>query len=126
MDDLFDELRIITAKAKQDLLTELGSRQTQLAQIEVARRQLEAAIASAQRGKYQDALRLFGELQGTLHKSNLLQSEWAEIYVAQAICYARLGDKGGMKEVWGKAIGLEPDNEKLKEIAVKLGLLKKP
>jgi hypothetical protein len=75
MDDLFDELLVITAKAKQDLLTGLGSRQAQLAQIDVARRQLEAAITSAQQGKYQDALRLFGDLQETLHKSNLLQNE---------------------------------------------------
>jgi tetratricopeptide (TPR) repeat protein len=126
MDDLFDELLVITAKAKQDLLTGLGSRQAQLAQIDVARRQLEAAIASAQQEKYQDALRLFGNLQDTLHKSNLLQSEWAEIYVAQAICYARLGDKGGMKEVWERAVELEPDNEKLREIAIRLGLLKQP
>jgi tetratricopeptide (TPR) repeat protein len=124
MDDLFSELLVITAKSKQDLLTGLGSRQAQLAQIDVARRQLEAALASAQKGKYQDALRLFRDLQGTLHKSNLLQSEWAEIYVAQAICFARLGDKAGMKEVWEKAVDLEPDNEKLREIAVRLGLIK--
>ncbi len=44
-------------------------------------------------------------------------------YVAQAICLARLGDRKEMARVWKKAQALEPDNEVLKEIAVKLGLL---
>lgn len=122
-DDLFDELLIITAKAKKDLLDEIGSRQAQLAQVDVAKRQLEAAISSAQQGKYQDALRLFRDLRLTLQGANLLQTEWAEIYVAQAICNSRLGDKAATKEAWGKAIALEPDNEKLRAIAVKLGLI---
>ena len=54
----------------------------------------------------------------------MLESEWAEIYVAQAICHARLGDMGATRQVWQKANAREPDNEALKRIAVRLDLVK--
>jgi hypothetical protein len=68
-------------------------------------------------------LRLFVSLQSTLQAGNLERDEWAEIYVAQAICHSRLGEKRKMKADWQKAHALEPDNEKLRAIAARLGLV---
>ena len=123
-DDFFDELRSITAQTKRDLYKDLGSTQrANQAHFEAVRHQLDAAIAAARKGNYREALRLFAAMQKMLHEVKL-QHEWAEILVAQAICYAKLGDKREMTNAWNRAYNLEPDNEKLKEIAIKLGLVK--
>ena len=102
----------------------LAKRLAPLSKFRIAGYNLDAAIAAARQGEYREALWLFGKLQRTLEEGGLLESQWAEIYVAQAICHARLGDMGATRQVWQKANAREPDNEALKRIAVRLGLVK--
>jgi len=124
-DDFFDELLSMTSQVKRDLYKDLGSMQrANHAQLETAKHQLDAAMESARQGNYREALRFFLSLQKTLHESNLFRKELAETYVAQAICYAKLGDNKEMRAAWNKACNIEPDDEKLKAIAVRLGLIK--
>lgn len=124
VEDPFDEILSLVSQAKSDLYRDVGwadkaARET----VQAARYQLDAALASAKQGNYREALHLLRALQKILQENNLLASEWAEIYVAQAICHARLGEKREMKAAWRKASELEPDNDKLKEIAKGRGLL---
>ncbi len=124
MDDSMDEILSLVSQAKRDLLDQIGMKKaTQKETLSAARYQLNAAIGAVKDKKYHEALRQFKQLQSLLEDADLLKSEWAELYVAQAICFARLGDKKEMAQVWKKAQTLEPDNQVLKEIAVKLALL---
>lgn len=125
MNDSFDEILALVSQTKTDLAKQIGWQDVAIKeQAKTARWQLSAALGAAQNGDYQDALRLFDALQKTLQDANLLSSEWAEIHLARAICYARLGEKRAMKRAWNKAQALEPDNEILKETAIRLGLIK--
>lgn len=124
MDDSFDEILSLVSQAKRDLLNQIGlEKAAQKETVVAARHQLSAAIGAAKNKQYREALRQFRQLQSLLETADLLESEWAELYVAQAICFARLGEKKDMAQVWKRAQILEPDNEVLKEIAVKLGLV---
>jgi len=125
MQDVFDEIMGLVSQAKSDLARQIGLHDVAAQEkFKAARYQLDAAVAAGRQGDYRQALRLFKSLQSTLQESGLLKSEWAEIYVVQAICYARLGDLKATRDVWQKAQALEPDNERLREIAVRLGLVK--
>jgi tetratricopeptide (TPR) repeat protein len=125
MEDMMDEIMGLVSQAKSDLAREIGLEDAATQErVKAARYNLDAAVAAARQGEYHEALRLFTKLQRTLEEGGLLESEWAEIYVAQAICHARLGDMGATRRVWQKANALEPDNEELKRIAVRLGLVK--
>jgi tetratricopeptide (TPR) repeat protein len=124
MSDPLDEILSLVSQAKQELYNQVGMKSAaEKEQVRAAKYQLEAAIGAAREGKFGEALRLFKNLQNIIEESKLIESEWAEIYVAQAICHARLGQKYDMKQVWQKAYRLEPSNAALKEIAVRLGLL---
>ena len=123
--DTFDEILSLVHQAKTELAQQSGlEKVAQAERIKSARYQLNAALAAAREQKYTEALRLFNSLQTILQQGHLLQSEWAEIYVAQAMCHARLGQKREMKRMWNLAHKLEPDNEKLKTIAKQLGMIK--
>jgi tetratricopeptide (TPR) repeat protein len=126
MDDgTFDEILSLVSQAKSDLYREVGWEDKAVQErVKAARYQLDAALGAARQGDYRQALRLFVGLQSTLQEGNLEPDEWAEIYVAQAICHTRLGEKRAMKKAWKKAQTLEPDNEKLREVAIRLGLVK--
>ena len=124
MDDSFDEILSLVSQTKRDLYQQIGmEKAAQKETVVAARHQLSAAIGAAKNKKYREALRQLKQLQSLLENADLLESEWAELYVAQAICFARMGDKKDMAQVWKKAQTLEPDNDVLKEIAVKLGLV---
>ncbi len=124
MTDTFDEILSLVAQTKRDIYKEIGfEKEAGQEQLKAARYNLDAALAASRGGKYREALRLFVSLQNLLQENELLQSEWAEIYVAQAICYAKLGHKREMELTWQKAYQLEPSNETLKSIAKRLGLL---
>lgn len=124
MDDSFDEILSLVSQTKRDLYRQIGmEKAAQKETISAARHQLSAAIGAAKSKKFREALRQFKQLQSLLEDADLLESEWAELYVAQAICLARLGEKKEMARVWKKAQMREPDNQVLKEIAVKLGLV---
>ena len=124
MDETFDEILSLVSQAKSDLYRQVGWKdEATRERVKAARRQLDAALGAARQGDYRQALRLFGSLQKILQAGNLEQDEWAEIYVAQAICHSRLGEKRETKAAWQKAHALEPDNEKLRAIAARLGLV---
>jgi len=124
VEDSLDEILSLVSQTKRDLYRKIGlEKKAEEEHIRAAKYDLDAAIASARDGKFSEALRLFGQLQSKLQESNLLESEWAEIYVAQAICHARLGQKREMALIWQKAYQLEPDNNELKRIAKRLSLL---
>jgi tetratricopeptide (TPR) repeat protein len=124
MEDMMDEIMGLVSQAKSDLAREIGLEDTATQErVKAAKYNLDAAVAAARQGEYREALRLFAKLQRTLEEGGLLESEWAEIYVAQGIYHARLGDMRATRQVWQKANALEPDNEKLKRIAVRLGLV---
>jgi Flp pilus assembly protein TadD len=118
MNDPFDEIMALVLQSKAEAAKKIGWEDVATReQVKAAKWQLSAAIGAAQQGNYQEALRLFEALR------TMLPTSEAEIYVAQAICYARLGRKREMRQAWRKANKLEPDNEKLKEIAINLGLV---
>ena len=120
----FDEIFSLIADTKKDLYNDLGeTAKAEHFNLQAARHDLNGALRSAKAGDFKTALRLFTKIQNALQDSHLLQSEWAEIYVAQAICYGRLGRKREMAMVWKRASALEPDNEKLKRIAQRLELI---
>jgi tetratricopeptide (TPR) repeat protein len=124
MDETFDEILSLVSQAKSDLYQQVGWKdEATRERVKAARRQLDAALGAAQQGDYRQALRLLGDLQKILQAGNLERNEWAEIYVAQAICHSRLGEKRETQAAWQKAHALEPDNEKLRAIAVRLELV---
>jgi hypothetical protein len=91
--------------------------------IKVARHQLDTALTAARQGDCLYASRLLVVVRNTLQEDNLRPDEWLQIYVAEAICYARLGEKGAMTLAWQQACALEPSYEKLQEVATRLGLI---
>jgi len=125
VEDMMDEIMGLVSQAKSELAEEIGLEDTAIQErVKAARYNLDAAVAATRQGEYREALRLFDKLQRTLQEGGLLESEWAEIYVAQAICHARMGDERATRRVWQRANELEPNNEKLKKIAIRLGLVK--
>ncbi len=125
LEDPLDEIMALVLQAKADLARQVGWEDVAAKeQAKAAQWNLSAAVGAAQQGDYQEALRLFDSLQKILEDGNLLPSEWAEIYLAQAICHARLGNKRAMKRAWKKASQLEPDNDTLRQVAARLGLVK--
>jgi tetratricopeptide (TPR) repeat protein len=123
-DDPFDEIMSLVSQVKADLIQEIGWEDVATRErLKAARWQLSAAIGAAQQGDYRQALRLLNALQKMLRECNLAANDWAEIYLAMSICYARLGEKRAMKRTWKQAHELEPDNDKLKDMASRLGLI---
>ena len=124
MNDPLDEILSLVSQVKVDLARQIGCNDVAAReQVKAARWNLSAAIGAAQQGNYQEALRLFDSLQKILEDGNLLVSEWAEIYLAQAICHARLGNKRAMESAWKKASQLGPDDDTLRQVAARLGLI---
>lgn len=124
-DDPFDEIMSLVSQAKADLVRRIGWEDVATRErLKAAHWQLSAAIGAARQDDYREALRLFDTLQKILREGNLVANEWAEIYLAKAICYARLGEKRAMKRAWKQAHELEPNNDKLKDMAIRLGLIK--
>jgi hypothetical protein len=91
--------------------------------VKVAKCQLDTALTAAREGDCLYASRLLVVVRNTLQENNLNRDEWLQIYVAEAICRARLGEKGAMISAWNKARALEPNCEKLREVATSLGLI---
>jgi hypothetical protein len=121
-----DEILSLVSQAKSDLYKKVGDENAAAKElVRSARLLLSAALGAARKENYRESLRLFEALQKNLQEGKLLASEWAEIYLVQAICHARLGQKREMAAAWGKAQTLEPDNEILKQTAKRLGLVKK-
>jgi hypothetical protein len=91
--------------------------------IQIARHQFETALTAIRQCDCRRASRLLVVVQNSLDEADLTRDEWLEVYVAQMICYAWLGDKKAIHSAWKKARALEPDSVKLQEVGVRLGLL---
>jgi tetratricopeptide (TPR) repeat protein len=125
MPDDYEEILALVRRAKADLYDQLddgpAARQER---VKAAHTYLNGAMGAASEGRYKDALRMLKQLTAVLEEAQLLPEEWAEIYVAQAICHARLGQTRQKDAAWKRAKDLEPDNEVLRQIAVRRGLIK--
>jgi hypothetical protein len=91
--------------------------------IQIARRQFETALTAIRQCDCRRASQLLVVVHYALDEDDLTRDEWLEVYVAQMICYAWLGDKKAIHSAWKKARMLEPDSVKLQEVGVRLGLL---
>lgn len=122
MDD-YEEILALVSQTRSALYLKLGNPdKAAQEQITTANHYLDAALSAAFRGKYREAIRLFNKLQELLALGGL-NAPWPEIYVALAICYSRLGEKHEMASAYRKAYDLESNDQKLKEIAIRLGLI---
>jgi hypothetical protein len=123
MDNL-DEILSLVSQPDNDWYRDAPWRQKAAQErIQVARHQLDTALTAARQGDWLYASRLLVVVRNTLEENNLEPDEWLQIYVTEAICHARLGEKGAMISAWKKARALEPNYEKLQEVATRLGLI---
>ncbi len=123
MDDL-DEILSLVSQTNKDWYQDASwKHRAAQERIKVARHQLNMALTAARQGDCRYASRLLVVVKNTLQENNLEPDEWLQIYVAQAICHARLGEKGAMISAWKRAYALEPNCEKLREVATHLGLI---
>lgn len=82
----------------------------------------QAARRSYHQENYRDALRLFRKLQSMLEEWTLWQDAWGEVYLIIASCHLKLKDKKVAQKAFARAYLFEPDNDKLLDIASRLGL----
>jgi tetratricopeptide (TPR) repeat protein len=121
----YEEILGLVRRVKADLYDQLDDAPlARKERIKAANDYLQGAMNEASEGRYKEALRMFRQLQAVLEEANLLPEEWAELYVVQAICHARLGQKREQDIAWKQAKALEPDNKVLLQIAIRRGLVK--
>ncbi len=122
MDDL-EEILALVSQTRKELYLKLGNPdKAAQEQITTANHYLDAALSAAFQGKYREAIRLFNKLQDSLTQGKL-HAPWPEIYIALAICHSRLGEKQKAESAYQQAYQREPNDQKLKEIAARLGLI---
>ena len=88
---------------------------------EVLQQQLKAALTLAQAGNITTALQQLDTLQDIWQESGLPPRKQAELCVAQAICYTKLGKKHSSQGILQRALALGVDSRELKAIADQQG-----
>ena len=123
MDD-YEEILALVSQTRSELYLKLGNPDKAAQErITTANHYLDAALVAACNGKYREAIRVFNKLQDLLVSGKMPDAPWPEIYVALAICHSRLGERHETEVAYRKAYDLEPNDQKLKEIAIRLGLI---
>lgn len=117
------EILSLVFAAKRDAYEKLGlSDEAAIEHARAADLVAKAGKDAYHRGRYRDALRLFRKLQGMLEEWSLWRDVWGEVYLIIASCCLKQKDPRAAQEAFVRAYLFEPDNEKLLDIASRLGL----
>ena len=87
----------------------------------VALQVAEKAEKEANKSLFIEAINSFKRLLTLFEEHQFMQEAWAEVLVVVAICYFHLSLDEHAEYNFQKAINLEPDNQKIREIGIHYG-----